>query len=326
MINQKYYLDIKQFPGQFEKGVKLAKDIKILGKFDKVVVCGMGGSAFYVELLNDWFASYGDISLRLIPNRSYQLPNFVDKKTLVFIASYSGNTEEVRSCLEDVKSKDLKYVILTAGGKLLEHAKENKVPHLEIPTGLQPRLSTGFFIAGLSKILMNIGLLPNIEKDLLKSVEKLDDYLDEDLAKDLAVKLKDKVPVVYSTDNNSSIAQVSKIKFNENTKVQSFANFFPELNHNEMVGFTRVLMNLHFLIFESKFTHERNKKRIEIFAKLMRDKNLPVDVLKIKGDSVLEEMMNIYYLIDHVTYYYAEEYGIDPEPVAMVEEFKKLIV
>lgn len=326
MINQKYYLDIKQFPSQFETGIKLAKDLKVNGKFTKVVVCGMGGSAFYVELLNDWFASYPDIALRLLPNRTYALPNYVDKKTLVVVASYSGNTEEVISCLDEAQQKGLKIVIMTAGGKLLERAQKDKIVYFQIPTGLQPRLSTGFFISGITKILINSGLLPNIEKDLLSAVENLDESLDEDLAKDLAVKLKDKVPVVYSTDNNSSIAQVSKIKFNENTKVQSFANFFPELNHNEMVGYTRVLMNLYFLVFESKFTHERNKKRIEVFAKLMRDKNLPIDVIKMKGDSVLEEMMNIYYLIDHVTYYYAEEYGVDPEPVAMVEEFKKLIV
>jgi len=327
MINKKYYNDIKKFPSQFKEGFEIARNLKIDGNFSHLQVCGMGGSSFYVDIINNYLESKDDIDLRLEVNRSYHISNnkSLNEQTLFVLASYSGNTEEILSIMDEVLAKGYKYIVLSASGKLLERAKENNAVYFQIPLGLQPRLSTGYFIAGLMKILKNSGLIEFDEQEILKASEKINSSLDEEKTKDLAEKLVNKVPIIYSTDNNWSLARVSKIKFNENSKTQSFWNFFPELNHNEMVGFTNLVMDPYFIIFKSQFTHEKNKKRIEIFSKIMRNKSLPVEIIEMKGDNIFEEIMNAYYFIDHVTYYLAESYNIDPEPVEMVEEFKKMI-
>lgn len=324
MINQKYYDDIKAFPSQFSKGIEIAEDIKLEGEFEKIVVCGMGGSAFYVELINDYLRSK-NINLTIEANRNYSLPSNVNEKTLFIVASYSGNTEETLEALNKIQKKNYQHIIFTSGGKLLEIAEDTGVPLLKIPTGIQPRLSSGYFIAGLIKILSNLNLIEDLDNDMVSIAGRLDKSLDEEKAKKLAVDLKNNVPIIYSTEENSSIAKVSKIKFNENSKTQAFFNFFPELNHNEMVGFTNLVMNPLFIIFQSKFTHPRNLKRIEIFAKLMREKNVQVDIIEMWGESIFEEILSAYYFIDHVTYYLAGEYGIDPEPVDMVEDFKTML-
>jgi len=148
---------------------------------------------------------------------------------------------------------------------------------------------------------------------------------DEEYTKTLAKELVDKVPVIYSTKINSSIARIIKIKFNENSKIQSFWNYFPELNHNEMEGYFKIIMSAHIIIFTSQFMHERNRKRIEVFKKLLEEKGVPITVIEMRGKNVFEELINAHYFADHVTYYLAEEYEVDPEPVNMVEVFKKLI-
>jgi glucose/mannose-6-phosphate isomerase len=158
---------------------------------------------------------------------------------------------------------------------------------------------------------------------MLNASAKIVANFNEEETMNLAKELVNKVPIIYSTDNNSSLAYLSKIKFNENSKVQSFWNYFPELNHNEMVGFTKVLMPSFFIIFQSQFTNPRNKKRIEVFMKLMKEKSLNSYLFALKGDNVLEEILMGYNFIEYVTYYLAEEYCIDPEPVVMVEDFKK---
>jgi len=325
-INNKYYQDIKNFPSQFMQGIQLAQGINMIGYFNRVIICGVGGSSLYVEMINDFLDASDTGKIRLEANRSYSIPKNADDKTLFIVASHSGNTEETLSCLDEIEERGYKHVVFTSGGKLMERAKDKSAPLVVLPTGMQPRLSTGFFVGGLLKALNNCHVIDDYSGELISVAEGLDNSLDEVVAKSMAKELVDKIPLVYSTDNNSSIARVAKIKFNENAKIQSFWNFFPEVNHNEMVGFTKMVMNPYFLIFKSKFTHPRNYKRIEVFSKLMQEKGLPVKVIDMVGDTVFAEMINAYYFVDHLCYYLATEYGIDPEPVQMVEEFKAQIL
>ncbi len=327
MINEKYYQDVKDFPNQFAKGLEIAKKVE-LNKFadkewDRVVVCGMGGSSLYVELINDFLDSEeGDSKLRLEANRNYNLPKNADGKTLFIVASYSGNTEETLSCLDQIQRKGWNCVAFSSGGKLLDRVRISGIPYFVIPTGRQPRLATGYFISGILKILERLSLIESKDELLTSAAENLESNLVEEEAKALAKRLVEKVPIIYSTDNNSSISRIAKIKFNENSKVQCFHNHFPELNHNEMEGFTKMVMEAYFIIFKSKFTNIQNLKRIEIFSRLISDKSWPVRIIEMLGKNNFEEILNAYYFIDHVTYYLAEEYGTDPEEVKMVEEFK----
>lgn len=326
MINQKYYYDIKNFPEQFPKGMELAKEIKVNGLFKEVVLCGMGGSSLFVGLINDLLESNGANNIRIKAIKGYDLPKYYSQDSLYILSSYSGNTEEVLNLFGQIKEKGLSHFVITAGGKLEELANQNNSAILKIPGGIQPRLSTGYFISGIIQILINSGIIPGDLKDLIiEAAKKISASLDEEKAKALSEKIYNKVPIIYSTDNNSSLAHISKIKFNENTKIQAFWNFFPELNHNEMVGYTKLIMNPFFLIFKSQYTNPQNYKRINIFKKLLNEKGVEVEILDLKGANIFEEILMGYYFIDHLTYYLAEKYGIDPEPVKMVEDFKKLL-
>ena len=323
MINEKYYGDIQSFPEQFADGFKLAEEINPGSGFERVIVCGMGGSSLMVELINNFLASAGEKMMPVAVSRGYQLPVWADKKSLIVLISHSGNTEETLSCLNEVIERGLTGVVFASGGKLADLAKKLNMPLFVVPGGLQPRLSTGYMIAGLMKIMFKIGIIKDYQNDFLSAASTLVQLVDEDAAKALAAKLVNKIPIIYGTENAGGIARVSKIKFNENAKVQCFYNEFPELNHNEMVGWTKVLMDPYFLVLKSKFADPRIFRRIEVFADLMKEKSLPVEVYEMKGTDLLEEMLSTYMFIDFVTYYLAEAYGIDPEPVLMVEDFKK---
>lgn len=318
MINEKYYNDIKDFPQQFIRGGEKYKNFRVEGVFNRVLVCGMGGSSLFIELINN----YLDGEFKIETHRDYNIPEGIDQKTLILVCSYSGNTEETLSSLSKALKKNFKIGVITAGGKLKKMAEEKKLPLALIEEETQPRLTTGSFITAVFCLLKNCGLIKDKSKDLLAMANQLDQNLDENYTIELSEKLKGKIPIIYSTNENQGIARIIKIKFNENSKTQSFWNFFPEVNHNEMLGYTNLIMNPYFLILKSKFTNERNYKRIDVFAKLMKDMNIDSNIIEMKGKNNLEEMLNAYYLSDHVTYYLAEQYGIDPEPVEMVEKFK----
>ncbi len=141
----------------------------------------------------------------------------------------------------------------------------------------------------------------------------------------LGRKLAGRIPVVYSSSGWWQVARIWKIKFNENSKTPSFWNVFPELNHNEMIGFTNPLAPFSFIFLQDPADHARVKKRMGVMRGLMERKGLPVHEVEMTGRSVLEKMFSTLVLGDWASYHAALESGADPVPVEMVEEFKKKI-
>lgn len=317
------------FPGQFKKALEFAKGVGVDGEIDRVVVCGVGGSALPVDMVKTYLDSKG-IKLSIEACRSYTLPNYADGKTLVIASSYSGNTEETLSCFKEANEKGFPLIGLARGGSKLEKAcKENNKLFVEYPDDgptFQPRLASGYSFTSMMSILMNQGLIPDLSEEIRKLGEALKPEDMEKEGKGLAAKIGKSIPVFYSSDlYEKSVSRICKIKINENSKTQSFFNCFPELNHNEMVGYTRLIGDYHIVIFKDPEDHPRILKRFEITSKLFEEKGLKVDVLEMKGDSTLEKMFNSILLFDWVSYYLALEAEIDPTPVDMVEDLKKML-
>ena len=318
------YEAIKNFNKQFLYEPEIKNQENFVKKSGLVVI-GMGGSALAPLLLKTWKPE-----LDIIIHRDYGLPeflgDFIDK--LVILSSYSGNTEEVVDAFKKAKAENLNMAIISTGGKLLSLAKENNVPYIELPnTGIQPRLALGLSIKAFLKF---IG-----EEDELKKTSALATTLNpsdyENDGKMLAQKIKNHIPVIYSSNNNSSIIYNWKIKLNETGKIPAFHNVFPELNHNEMTGFdikdsTRELSSkFHFIILKDEKDNPEIFKRMAVLKKLLKDRNLQVEEIELTGKDTWHKIFSSLVLADWTAYYTALEYGLEPEQVPMVEEFKKLI-
>jgi glucose/mannose-6-phosphate isomerase len=249
---------------------------------------------------------------------------------LNFICSYSGNTEETIASFEEALENNLPCVALSSGGKIEEMAKEHHVPHILLPIpyeNFQPRIGTGYFFGAMFQVLVNQGLVADVTKTLIKESLALKQCMGtlEEQGKLLAKKIAGKTPVIYSTARYKSVAMVWKIKFNENAKTPAFWNFFPELNHNEMVGWTLPQGKFIILMLRDLDTHQRVKKRFEITAQLLRENKVDVEILDIHGKSVYTKVFTSILLGDFVSYHLALAYGQDPTPVDMVEKLKKLL-
>ncbi len=327
---------ILESPKQFATGFELAKGIKVSGTFHSIMISGMGGSALPGNLfriyLNDLFRTEEPSKqpLAIYQNRSYSLPPESYHQCLNFICSYSGNTEETVASFEEALKNKLPCIALSAGGKIQAMAKEHGVPHVKLPIpyeNFQPRVGTGYFFGAMFQILVNQGLVPDttatLEQEALTIVGKMEDI--EKMGETLAKKIAGKTPVIYSTAKYKSVAMVWKIKINENAKTPAFWNFFPELNHNEMVGWTLPQGKFIVLMLRDAGMHPQNAKRFEITAKLLQEKGVDVEMIEMAGETVFETMFRTIALGDFTSYYLALEYGQDPTPVAMVEELKKLL-
>lgn len=317
---------IIDFPEQLEKALEFSKDVKADSDFNRLVVCGMGGSALPADVVDSFLKSKG-INIPIAVCRDYRLPEIADEKSLILASSYSGNTEETISCYLEAREKDFLIIGLSRGGKIQELCQRDGIPHIKYPEDgptFQPRYAIGYAFTAMISILMNCGKLDDVSSEVRELAKYLRSINFENEGKNLAKKLIEKIPIIYSTAPfEKSIARIVKIKINENAKTQAFYNVFPELNHNEMVGFTNLQGNYHFIIFKDLDEHERNLKRIEITSQVLRGKGIPVTVVNMAGATMMQKIFSSIIYGDWISYYLALEYGQDPTPVEMVEEFKK---
>jgi len=319
------YEIIKNFNKQFEYDPKIEGDLSLEGVKNFIAV-GMGGSHLSADILNSY-----DPSFNILVHKNYGLPSLSEeilKNSLIIFNSYSGNTEEVIDSFNLALEKKLKMVSITYNGKLLELSKNYNVPFVKLPDPkVQPRLSLGFHTKALLKVIGKEKELKEISE--LAQILKPEDL--EEQGRDLAKKIKDKIPVIYSSERNQAIAYNWKIKFNETSKIPSFYNVFPELNHNEMAGFdvkeaTRHLSkNFIFLFLFDEEDNIKIRKRMEVLKKLYEERGLKVEILKLEGKNKFHKIFSSLILADWASFYLAKGYDIEPEEVFMIEEFKKLI-
>lgn len=321
-------------PTQFKTGFEIAKNIKLDGEFDKIMISGMGGSALPGNLLriylHDLHKAQGSKPIAIYQNRFYSLPHESYDKCLNILSSFSGTTEETISSFKEALENKLPCIGISSGGDIEKICKENNIPHVKLPVpypNFQPRTATGYFFASILQILINQNLAPDVTGEILSLSERLNQKLPEieEQAKNLAKKLVGKTPVVYSSAKYKGVAMVWKIKFNEHSKTPAFWNFFPELNHNEMIGYTNPQGKFFIIMLRDAQDNPKNLNRFEATAGLLKEKNIDVEVIDFQGENVFYKIFHSLVLGDFSAYYLALEYGQDPTPVEMVEQLKSIL-
>ena len=317
-------------PKQFKVGIEKAEGVGLEGDFDNIVICGLGGSAMPGILLADAFGE--ELKMPIFIHRSYALPAValakagLASKSLIVCISFSGNTEETLSAYQEATDKKYNVVALSTGGKLAEMAQQNSLPYCIVPNDcLQPRFGTGYLFGALVKILENCGILQNKSQEILQMADNLKPEMFESQGKQLAEKLVGKIPIIYSSDKYKSIARIIKIKFNENSKTMAFWNYFPELNHNEMCGYSENpnVKNFYTIILKDDQDNPQIIKRMELTAELIKEAGAEAETIEMPGLNKLEKMFNTLLLGDWASYYSAIASGVDPIAVPIVENFKK---
>jgi glucose/mannose-6-phosphate isomerase len=304
----------------------------IQSKFDNIIINGMGGSALPAELLSETFSQYTEDGSQypVYINRDYDSSKYITDKSLILAISYSGNTEETLSAYENAINDGRVVVAMAAGGALIDRARELNQPYIVIPNpspDFQPRYATLYILKAIIEVLIKFGVLVESAREKVVSLVssiKPQDF--ESQGEALASIINGKTPVIYATCEYKLAAHLWKIKINENAKTPCFWNYVPELNHNEMVGFTNPQANFTFIFLQNEVETSRNIKRFEKLTQLFESRDLAVSNIVIPDfGNKLANLVAMTLIGDWTAYYLALSYGIDPTPVDMVEEFKLLM-
>lgn len=280
----------------------------------------------------------GDIARRFarVPisvNRNYTLPAFVDRRTLLVAISYSGNTAETISSLEQGIAGRMPVLCISSGGKLSQIARKHGLPFLQIPSGYQPRAAMGHLALPLLAILARLNLASGIDaaNDMIDVLDRVRQEAtanvkaEDNPAKRLARSLHGLVPIVYGTAGNTDLVAMRwKTQINENAKQPAYWNAFPELNHNEILALVRndLLANPFIIMLKNSLDHPENRVRMNIMTDLFGERDIPYVEVAATGESELAQVMSQIYFGDYVSYYLALANGLDPSPVELIERFK----
>ncbi len=328
---------IHDFPEQMEEAKKIAEGMEF-ESFDphQIVIAGVGGSAIGGDILTSWL--FKRINIPILVNRAYKLPSFVGENTLLFAVSYSGNTEETLSLFEDGVKKGCKIVAITSGGKLGERCKKENVKLISIPSNKPPRAAVAYLFMPIVVVLKKLGIYDS-DKEVRVAIENLkslrerlvpESPTESNLAKQIALQLKDETPVIYGLAIFNSVARRWQTQLNENAKVLAWHGTFPEMNHNEMEAWANDENSKRFtaIILRDNFKLEgRLQKRVELTKNsiLERHAKKVIEVVAEGGEEgdYLARMLYSMYLGDFVSIYLAVLRGKNPTPVSTIEAFKR---
>lgn len=297
-----------------------------------IVVTGMGGSALAALLAKVWLKHDVHIPFEII--RGYELPAYVGRHTLVIASSYSGNTEETVSALDQAEKSGAQLAVIASGGALIDTACEYNIAHVALPAGLQPRMAVFYNLRALTALLENFDIIHG----KLEELSDLSEWLgteamqwspavpfEHNMAKRLAEHAVGKTAIMYGGPLTAPVAYKWKISWNENAKNTAFWNEYPEFNHNEFMGWTSHPIEKPFAIFDiqSGYEHPQIHKRFHLSDKLLSGMRPKAKTIELRGESMLAQLVWGSLLADYVSIYLAILNGVDPTPVAIIEKLKK---
>jgi glucose/mannose-6-phosphate isomerase len=320
----------------YQEAAKIASGIKIdYPKPNNIIVTGMGGSAIGGDLLKDW--ARGKTKVPIEVNRDYHLPAYANEQTFVLINSYSGDTEESLSAFLDALKRKCMVFCISSGGALLDNAEKLKVPYLRVPSGMAPRVALPYMFISLLFCLEKIKLVPSVSAEVDEALSVLGQVAGDNLptksaknnlAKTFAMNIEGFIPIVYGFGIYNSVSRRFKQQFNENSKMVAKWECFPELDHNELVGWekSKDTADRYSVIFiRDKDEPVEIRSRIETTKQLMDPIGVDMYEIYSQGKSVLAKMLSMICIGDFMSVYLAILRGIDPTPVETINKLKNTL-
>ena len=291
---------------------------------DHVVFSGMGGSGTVGDLFSS-VLSKTNIHTTVV--KGYELPNTIDKNTLVVATSVSGNTIETITTLESANKKNCKVIAFSSGGMIESFCTKNNIEFRKLPQIHSPRASFPSYVYSILKTLNSI--IPITKQDIINSLEQLEHTYEEISSTNLddsnpSVNLANWItgtPVIYYPHGLETVAIRFKNSLQENAKTHAISENVVESSHNGIVSWERPSSMVPIMI-EGKDDHVKTKERWKILREYFEVNNIKYNEIQSVDGNILSKVMCLIYTLDYSTIYYAVQLGIDPSPIRSIDFVK----
>lgn len=326
-----------QLEQAFSETTKINFSNAYLNEIENIVICGMGGSRFPGLIIKELFKD--KLKKPIFINDNYQLPYFVNEKTLIILSSYSGTTEEVLEMARQAKEKQALITGLTVGGELKTFFEENQLPFYHInpihnPSG-QPRIGFGYFVGGILGLLFRLDLINESAKNIYSAIDylkaKTEEYkievkTENNKIKQLAQTIYQKYPFYIVSEHLTGVGNAIANQTNETAKSISDFRIIPELNHHLMEGlkFPEALKDLLiFVFFYSSLYSAPIQKRFVITKDVVEQNQIKTIWYELEGKNKIEQVFELMAIGSFLSLYLSVLYEQDPKVIPYVDYFKK---
>lgn len=317
---------IEAFPQNIHDAIAIAQSSTIhtpKNEVHNIIICGLGGSGIGAKIVANWIQD--EIKIPVSLSNEYTLPAFANKNTLVIGSSYSGNTEETTMSINAAHALGCSIIGITSGGNLKTFCAQNGYDCIIVPGGNPPRSALAFSLVQLLHIFAELGFTsPKHLETMSQSANTLSKSISEiqEIGKDLALFLFGKVGVFYSETKYEGVIVRARQQFNENAKYLGWQHTIPEMNHNELVGWSGGDNRFAPVFFSTGDLHPRNQKRLEITMSAVEKKAGKIYVLSAKGSSFIERSLYLIHLVDWSSYYLCDMNKADIMDIEIIDYLK----
>ena len=314
------------FPDHLEAALKsgMASGYRPSGrKFENIVITGLGGSGIGGRIVSQLVAPTS--ATPVVCANDYKLPGFVGKHSLVVISSYSGDTEETVSAMKLAHQSGAEIACITSGGKVLEFAHEHRLNCMQLPSGNPPRAMLGFSLVMLHFILWKEGC---IDDRFILDFQQAARWIRneggdiEQTASKIADGLGDRIPVLYAGSDYEGLLIRWRQQLNENSKLLCWHHVFPEMNHNELVGWTGGDERFAVVMIHNEDDHPRVKLRMKICRELIEERSRHITEVWGKGENAIARLVYLVHLGDLLSVVLAERRGVNPVEIPAIQFLK----
>lgn len=317
---------IAAFPANIKEALTIASNTSFKSpshEVQNIIICGMGGSGIGGRLVAKWVEDELTVPVNVVSD--YMLPKFVSKNSLVIGSSYSGNTEETISAIEEAVNVGAHIIGICSGGRLEQLCSENGFDFVKVPGGNPPRTALAYSITQLLNVFVQFNLISKDRLEELNAARKSiisEEQTIKAEAHKIAGFLKGNVGILYGTTKYDPVLVRARQQFNENSKLLCWHHALPEMNHNELVGWGGGDERFATLFFTGDDLHRRNAKRLEITMEIIRKKSSKVMEVRAKGESAIERSLYLINIVDWASLYLSELKGVDPIDIEVIDYLK----
>lgn len=318
---------IVQFPDEVKDALQIAAQAQINvsgAAIRNVVITGLGGSGIGGSITAALLAD--ELKVPVLVNKSYHLPAFANQNTLLLVSSYSGNTEETVSVMQQAIEKGVQIICVSSGGKVLGLAQAHNLSFIQIPAGRPPRASLGYSLVQQLAIFTRLGFCSDKWMEGMKQIpafiQKHQAQIDE-MSAEHAEQIKNSIPVLYSEDSLEPMMIRWKQQLNENSKMLCWHNVYPEMNHNELVGWRQSYTDLSLHLISTGDEITAVKKRMQLNMPIYEKYTSEIVKVQAQGNNKLEKWMWLLHYGDWLSLHLAEKRGYDPMEIDVLIKLKE---
>lgn len=317
---------VADFPKQLQKAISIAHSAQLsraTESINQVLISGLGGSGIGGSIVSEIVSN--DAVCPIVINKDYSAPAFINQHTLAIICTYSGNTEETIHVLKHCIKAKAKITIITSGGEAAAIAKQEQIDCIMLPAGFPPRSCIGYSIC---QIINTLQFHQIISQHYLSEIEKTIALLDQEQhsiikeATQIASQIYHKLPIIYTIGNTEGVAIRFRQQLNENSKMLCWHHVIPEMNHNELVGWTEKNEQLAVIVFRYSTDYYRSVKRLEVCKEVFSKYCQTIIEIHAKGESPMQRALYMIHIGDWISCAIADVKQVDAIDISIINHLK----